>query len=340
MSSALTSAQTQQLYNHIEASEKVSISGLAGSSYAFLVAALFEQSTKHLLWVLEDKEEAAYMHNDLERLLPNHQVLFYPASYRRPYEIEEVDNANVMMRAEALKWCSHAKQPIVLVSYPDALFEQVLTRQELKKKTLELSIGMEVTIDFVNEVLFEYEFQRVDFVTQPGEFSVRGGILDIFSFDSEVPYRLEFFGDEIDRISMFDVISQLSTESCERVDVLANVEQKISKEQRQPFWSFLPKNTVFLHHGVLHISTVLDRMFEQATQVASAEGEVIEKTAPGALYCQGSRFEDEMSVRVQIDFSGQSKLPHHFQYSCNPQPAFAIVLKGREKGREGGRQPP
>ena len=115
MSSTLASAQTQQLNNHIEASEKVSISGLAGSSFAFLVAALFEQSTRHLVWVLEDKEEAAYMHNDLERLLPNHQVLFYPASHRRPYEIEEVDNANVMMRAEAVKRFSHAKQPMVLV---------------------------------------------------------------------------------------------------------------------------------------------------------------------------------------------------------------------------------
>ena len=131
---ALANAQAQQLYNHIEASEKVSVSGLAGSSYAFLVAALFEQHKKHLVWVLEDKEEAAYMHNDLERLLPNHQVLFYPASFRRPYEIEQVDNSNVMMRAEALKRCSHAKQPIVLVSYPDALFEQVITKKELQKR--------------------------------------------------------------------------------------------------------------------------------------------------------------------------------------------------------------
>ena len=189
---ALISSQTQQLSNHIEASEKVSISGLAGSSYAFLVAAIFERSTKHLLWLLEDKEEAAYMHNDLERLLPNHQVLFYPASYRRPYEIEQVDNANVMMRAEALKRCSHAKQPIVLVSYPDALFEQVITKKELQKKTLTIKVGESLGRDLVNEALFEYDFQRVDFVSQPGEFSVRGGSSISFPLIRMNPIALNF----------------------------------------------------------------------------------------------------------------------------------------------------
>ena len=109
-----TNVQVQQLSNLIDASEKISVSGLAGSSYAFLVAAIFEKKKKTMVLVLDDKEEAAYIFNDLERLLPDQQVLFYPASYRRPYEIEEVDNANVMMRADALKDVARIKSQIYL----------------------------------------------------------------------------------------------------------------------------------------------------------------------------------------------------------------------------------
>ena len=98
---------------------------------------------------------------------------------------------------------------IVLVSYPDALFEQVITKKELEKKTLTIKVGESIGRDLVNEALFEYDFQRVDFVSQPGEFSVRGGIIDIFSFDKDEPYRIEFFGDEIDRINCFDIETQL-----------------------------------------------------------------------------------------------------------------------------------
>ena len=132
-----------------------------------------------MVLVLDDKEEAAYIFNDLERLLPDQQVLFYPASYRRPYEIEEVDNANVMMRADALKRCSTNQKPTLLVSYPDALFEQVITKKELQKKTLTIQLGESIGRDLINEALFDYDFQRVDFVSQPGEFSVRGGILSL-----------------------------------------------------------------------------------------------------------------------------------------------------------------
>ena len=311
--------QTLEIINKISENQSCGVSGLAGSSYAFLAASLSENTNQPILWIAENKEEAAYCFNDMERLLPGREVLFYPASYRRPYQIEQIDNANIMMRAEVLKKIT-ATSKACIISYPDALFEQVLTRKELKKKTLALSLGMEVSIDFINEVLFEYEFQRVDFVTQPGEFSVRGGILDIFSFDAEVPYRLEFFGDEIDRINRFDVLSQRSTEACKKVAILANVEQKISSEERQPLWSFLPKNTLFLHHGISDISTVLDGMYRQAVH---REGEkTLKRSAPEILYCQGSRFEEEMTHRIQIDFSGHSKFDHRFQYSCSPQPTF------------------
>ena len=318
---AQASALTQQLYNHIEASEKVSISGLAGSSYAFLVAALFEQSTKHLVWVLEDKEEAAYMHNDLERLLPNHQVLFYPASYRRPYEVEQVDNANVMMRAEALKQSSHAKKPIVLVSYPDALFEQVITKKELQKKTLTIKVGESLGRDLINEALFEYDFQRVDFVSQPGEFSVRGGIIDIFSFDKDEPYRIEFFGDEIDRINCFDIETQLSTKSIQAVDVVAHLEHKLQSEERQPLWSFLHESTTYLVPRISDVCSVLDKLYEKSIEVHTALESPIAHAKPEDLFVCGQDFKDALANRTTIHFGGE-KASNHIAFDCQPQPSF------------------
>ena len=166
--------------------------------------------------IFNDKEEAAYYLNDFEQLLNDKDVLFYPGSYRRPYQIEETDNANVLLSAEVLNRINSRKKPAIIVTYPDALFEKVVTRRELEKNTLKISDGDNLSIDFVNEVLFEYKFKRVDFVTEPGEFSVRGGIVDVFSFSHDEPYRIEFFGDEVDSIRTFDVETQLSTEQLKK----------------------------------------------------------------------------------------------------------------------------
>ena len=121
-----------------------------------------------------------------------------------------------LLRAEVLNRINSQKMPAIIVTYPDALFEKVVTRKELERNTLKIAVGDNLSIDFVNEVLFEYQFKRVDFVTEPGEFSVRGGIVDVFSFSHDEPYRIEFFGDEIDSLRTFDVETQLSTEQIKK----------------------------------------------------------------------------------------------------------------------------
>ena len=175
-----TIAQTQN--NESSASRKINIKGLVGSSLSFVISEAFKSAESPFLLILNDKEEAAYLLNDLEQLIGEKDVLFYPGSYRRPYQIEETDNANVLLRAEVLNRINSRKKPAVIVTYPDALFEKVVTRKELDRSTLKIKVNDELSIDFVNEVLFEYKFKRVDFVTEPGEFSVRGGIIDVFSF--------------------------------------------------------------------------------------------------------------------------------------------------------------
>jgi transcription-repair coupling factor (superfamily II helicase) len=158
------------------------ITNLVGSSLSFVISETFKSSEKPYLLIFNDKEEAAYYLNDLEQLLGEKNVLFYPGSYRRPYQIEEVDNANVLLRSEVLNRINSQKKAAIIVTYPAALFEKVVTKKELEKNTLKVTVGESLSLDFVNELLFEYKFKRVDFVTEPGDFSVRGGIVDVFSF--------------------------------------------------------------------------------------------------------------------------------------------------------------
>ena len=166
-------------------------------------------------------------------------MLFYPGSYRRPYQVEETDNANVLLRAEVLNRINSRKKPAVIVSYPDALFEQVITRKQLNSNTFTVRESDNLSIDFLNETLFEYHFERVDFVVEPGQFSVRGGIVDVFSFAHDQPYRIEFFGDEVESIRTFDIESQLSIDKVKKLNLIPNVENKVMLEMRQSFFDYI-----------------------------------------------------------------------------------------------------
>jgi len=225
---------TKQLVQDITTTKQViCLKGLVGSSLSFQIEAIFRQAELPFLLIFKDKEEAAYYLNDLETLINKEDVLFYPGSYRRPYQIEETDNANVLLRAEVLNRISSRKKPAIIVSYAEAIFEKVVTKKVLEKNTLKVSLGDSLSIDFVNETLFEYNFKRVDFVAEPGEFSVRGGIIDVFSFSNDNPYRIEFFGDEIDSIRTFDVETQLSLERQKKITIIPNVENKFTAEAQR-----------------------------------------------------------------------------------------------------------
>ena len=224
--------------------QKLQLSGWVGSSISFVIRSLFKKTELPFLLILNDKEEAAYYLNDLEQMIGDQDVLFYPASFRRPYHIEETDNANVLLRAEALNRINSRKKPAIIVSYPEALFEKVVTRKELDKNTLKVAVGDQISIDFINEVLFEYEFKRVDFITEPGEFSVRGGIVDVFSFSNDNPYRIEFFGNEVDSIRTFDVETQLSLEQQKKITIIPNVENQFFQENRESFLDYISEKTV------------------------------------------------------------------------------------------------
>ena len=290
------SVKVKQILKQIQLDKnQIQITNLVGSSMSFVISETFKKDDKSYLLILNDKEEAAYHLNDLEQLLDQKNVLFYPGSYRRPYQIEETDNANVLMRSEVLNRINSRKKPTIIVTYPEALFEKVVTKKDLERNTLKLSVSESVSLDFVNEILFEYNFNRVDFVTEPGDFSVRGGIIDVFSFSNDVPFRIEFFGDEIDSIRTFDVETQLSKEKLRKASIMSNVENKTLQEKRESFLQYIASNTViFLKNKDLLIGK-LDKLFDRAESAFSELSKELNHARPIDLFCNGNFIQNQLS---------------------------------------------
>lgn len=318
------SPQLGKLKDAIAKTEKISAKGLTGSSLSFIISSLFKSAELPFLVLLNDKEEAAYYLNDLEQLIGEKKVLFYPGSYRRPYQIEETDNANVLLRAEVLNRINSRKKPAVIVTYPDALFEKVVTRKELDKNTLKIKLDDTLSLDFLNEVLFEYQFNRVDFVTEPGEFSVRGGIVDVFSFSHDEPYRIEFFGDEVDSIRTFDVETQLSTEKIKRITIIPNVENKFLQESRESFLKYISPKTIIFSKNLDLVYGRIDSFFGKAEEsFAKLQGE-LKHAKPSALFVNSTLLKSQLADFKLIDLAASNKSPSTLEVTFNtkPQPAF------------------
>ncbi|MFV5694265.1 transcription-repair coupling factor [Flavobacterium sp. LB3P122] len=320
------SPKTQQIVTRLLENNQVKmhLSGLLGSALSFVIRSVFKKSELPFLVVLNNKEEAAYYLNDLEQLVGDQDVLFYPGSYRRPYQIEETDNANVLLRAEVLNRINSRKKPAIIVTYSEALFEKVVTRKELDKNTLKVSVGDKISIDFINEVLFEYEFKRVDFITEPGEFSVRGGIVDVFSFSNDNPYRIEFFGDEVESIRSFDVATQLSILQQKKITIIPNVENKVFQENRESFLDYISEKTVIFIQNTDDFLSQLDKQFGKAEEAFAKLSQEIKRSTPEELFLNQAEF-----IKRALDFSivelsskAIFRTTKKFEFHIQPQPSF------------------
>jgi len=335
-------------------SQKISLKGLVGSSLSFVISETFKSAESPFLLILNDKEEAAYLLNDLEQLIGEKDVLFYPGSYRRPYQIEETDNANVLLRAEVLNRINSRKKPAVIVTYPDALFEKVVTRKELDRNTQKIKLGDEISLDFLNEVLFEYQFKRVDFVTEPGEFSVRGGIVDVFSFSHDEPYRIEFFGDEVDSIRTFDVETQLSTDKVKKITIIPNVENKFTEEIRESFLKYISANTVVFAKNPALIYDRIDSFFEKAEESFAKLSQEIKHAKPKELFLDSALLKGQLKDYLCFEIGTSTPLSNQntgemvtersrsdiIQFNTKPQPAFNkkfdLLIENLNDNRDAG----
>tara|TARA_B100000795_G_scaffold32436_1_gene21382 strand:- start:3151 stop:6492 length:3342 start_codon:yes stop_codon:yes gene_type:complete len=310
----------QQEKNHLQ------IKNLVGSSLSFVISETFKKADKPYLLIFSDKEEAAYYLNDLEQLLGDKNVLFYPGSYRRPYQIEETDNANVLLRSEVLNRINSRKKPAVIVTYPTALFEKVVTKKELEKNTLKITVGEKLSLEFVNEILFEYKFKRVDFVTEPGDFSVRGGIIDVFSYSNDQPYRVEFFGNEIDSIRSFDVETQLSNEKLNKISIIPNIENKMLQENRESFLKYISSKTVIFIKNIDLLTGNLDKFFKKAEEAFVDLSKEINHAKPLDLFCDGAFIKNQLEDFSLVSLKSYNKLKNSQEeiitFKTIPQPSF------------------
>jgi transcription-repair coupling factor (superfamily II helicase) len=244
----------------------IQIKGLAGSLDAVLAAAVYQNVPRLCLFVANDREEAAYLQNDLQNLT-GREILYYPTSYKRPYHYEEIENANVLMRAEILNKLNVAvSDNLLIVTYPEALFEKVINKRSLLSNTFTVKVGERLDAQFLREFLLGYDFEINDFVYEAGQFSVRGGIIDVFSYASEHPYRIELFGDEVESIRSFNPDTQLSVESVRQVNIIPDIQNKLTLETRESFLNFFPTNALLWFKDVELTLEVIGECFEKAEQ--------------------------------------------------------------------------
>jgi transcription-repair coupling factor (superfamily II helicase) len=302
------------------------IKGISGSLDAVVVASAFRLHPCDYVIVLQDKEEAAYFQNDLQNLL-SREILQFPMSYKRPYEFEEIENANILMRAEVLNHLSNKTKPEIIVTYPEALCEKVINKRSLSSNTFTVKLSEKLDISFLEEFLHSYDFEKTDFVYEAGQFAVRGGIIDVFSFAHELPYRIELFGDEVDSIRSFDPGSQLSVDALETISIIPNVQTKLMQEERQSFLEFISPVTKLWFKDVQLTVDIIQKSFEKAqlsfdkiVQLSSAR--VI--LTPNHLFDDGPSFTKKSEEFLRIEFGSRFILTttSSFELPSSAQPSF------------------
>jgi transcription-repair coupling factor (superfamily II helicase) len=229
----------------------------------------------HLI-IVNSKEEAAYLQNDLTGMLTDRIVHFFPDSFKRPAFFDDLNPTQVLQRSETINkitapagFSANGRKGEVIVTYPEALFEQVVSPGVLARNRIEIVKGEQIDIDFIMEMLIEYGFERTDFVYEPGQFSIRGGIIDLFSYGNDLPYRIELFDVEVERIQVFDPLTQLSKAFVDRVSIVPNLNTRFRHEDKVSMFGVLPPSTVL---WVRDFQFLLDRLqycFERAELFAS-----------------------------------------------------------------------
>ncbi len=251
--------------------QRIRLEGLAGSAAAFIAAAI--PCDRPHLFVLPERESALYFLNDLENLVGEKNVLFFPASYKKKYNTETIDNPSVLLRAEVLNSFRESERNaagMIVVTWPEALFEKVVTKQNLVQNTMEIHAGEKLSMDFVTAFLDSYDFERTDFVAEPGQYAVRGGIIDVFSFAHEIPCRFEFSGEKVSSVRSFHPVSQLSVAELNEAVIIPNIQTYLVKENRESFFAFIPQHTaVWINNArQLFASAVPENLlFEQPQDV-------------------------------------------------------------------------
>ncbi|GAK37006.1 transcription-repair coupling factor [Bacteroides graminisolvens] len=298
--------------------------GLCASAASFFSSSLIRKYDVPFVFILGDVEEAGYFYHDLTQILGTERVLFFPSSFRRAIKYGQKDAANEILRTEALSRLEKGDTSVCIVTYPDALSEKVVSRNNLKEKSLKLHTGERVDTSFITDVLHSYGFEYVDYVYEPGQYAVRGSIIDVFSFSSEFPYRIDFFGDEVESIRTFEVESQLSIEKKKNIVIVPDL--GLGDGSDTSFLDFIPQNTVLAVKDFLWLRERMQVIYEEAVApqalIAQEEG-----SAPMRLenkLIDGSEFVTRALDFRRLEFGSKpTGTPDaSLQFAVTPQPVF------------------
>lgn len=295
----------------------VSLKGLKGSSVAMVLGAVFRLQRRPMVLVEADMESAAYLYNDLQTILGAADIEFMPSSYQRSMDHERTDSSNILLRTDVLGKVASAQSPMIVVTYPEAVMERVVSPEKLASNTFVISKGDTLSHDFLVELLHDYGFERVDFVYEPGQYSVRGSIIDVFSFADEMPFRLDFFGDDVDSIRTFDIESQLTKDTPDRVTIIPNIHDREMGDVRIPITDFFSDSTVYFFNN---LAVAIERINTICTNAAErADAETISQMA-----LNGDQFYKLVATRTYGEWGGKmlDKRGVPIKFDTTVQPVF------------------
>ena len=303
--------ELSQLYSHMpqvaalakvmgdSKSRNIFLDGLLASSSALLFGSLTTKCKTKIMFVMQDADEAGYLYHDLTQILGDKQVLFFPSSYRRAVKYGQKDSANEILRTETLCEIKNEEDnkkkdsSLFIVSYPEAMAELVVSHNSMDSRMLTLAKGDEKPMNDIVSTLRDFGFSEVDYVYEPGQFARRGSILDVFSFSSEYPFRIDFFGDEIDTIRTFEVENQLSKDKCDNVTIVPELSQ--SNEERIPILQFLPKDTFLCVKDFTYVCDIINKVYEEGF----SQQALVEMTA-GATEMECQEIMNRMRSEIQL----------------------------------------
>lgn len=317
----------------------IALRGLHGSGWSFFYSALAAAENKNLVIVCKDAEEALYIVSDLEALLEK-KVLYLPYSYINAYDFEKTQTASQQQRIETLEKIAHSDKKNIVVTYAEALFEKIPNARSLTDSTFKIMVGEKLSIDFLEEFLFSYKFERVDFVSEPGQFAVRGGIIDVFSFAAATPYRVELFGEEIESIRSFDTITQLSTARHQRILITPNINQENAGGGKICFLDNLPDaETVIVCKDLNYLFQKTKQLFEKATTAYEKLTETVQ-SEPAALFCTEEEIRAAIEKKQLVEDANPLFAQQTIEFGQQPQPSFnknfdmlfRHLLENKQKG--------
>ncbi|OWR15734.1 transcription-repair coupling factor [Chryseobacterium sp. VAUSW3] len=314
----------KEIFKNIETHQHISVKGFAGSSPSVFAAELFLTQKKTILFIIEDKEEALYITSEMEDLLGKENVLYFPATHLEPYQIEKTQNANLVLRTEVLNKLNSAKKPKVIVAGFSALSEKVLKKEDFKAISHQIKVGESLDFDFTEELLQQFNFNLTDFVSEPGEFSVRGGIVDVFSYSNEEPYRISFFGNEIESIKTFNIETQLTNGKVNEFQLVSNMNFAVSGTKVSLF-ELLPKDSfVVSKNAFLGLKKNRDFYAKAEEKFAALNTEIKHRTPAELFVNEEDLLKDYQKFRT-VDFTLENlKITDDFSVQLNqtPQPTF------------------